>query len=347
MSRVIIADVKSHLEDGVLKGHVLAVAGNYVNLFRRAASLYVAGGPAYEGKFANFLRLPHNVVTGDATWKNKWRVLSNLRHLFSVCRGDTVVLQSSAVATAFLGICLFKKRDTRLYMIQYNTDAVSSPLKRFLYRWVRRKIDGIICPEEYIAAAYGRPACLVPDYIYADEHPQSPLPYDERSYDFCMLGLICRDKGMVEAARHLAGSGYRVIIAGSPSEAGVGEELEAVCNRADNIELRLRYLASEEYLDLIRRSRYCILNYSGAYSNHTSGVIFDMLFNGTPVIGSRCKTLQVVEDYGIGRNYAAITDMKPQEVLQADVHAAYLHHMQRYYEAHRAYQQRLLTFLGS
>lgn len=345
MQRVIIADVKSAPENGALKGHVLAVAQNYVDIFRGAADIYVAGGPSYQGKFRKFIPLPYNVITGDSAWKNKWRVLGNVRHLLRECKGDIVVMQSNAVSTAMLGIALFKKKGTKLLMIQYNTDALSSPLKRLLYRLAMRRIDGILCPLKDIAEAYGRKACIVPDYIYSARQDSAPLPYEERTYDFCMLGLICRDKGMLEAVRHLAGSACKVLIAGYPAEQKIGEELEAACRGADHMNLQLRYLSAEEYVSYIRKSRYCVLNYSGAYARHTSGVVFDMLFHGTPVIGSRCKALQMVEEFGIGRNYSSIEELVPQELLQKEVHDSFLRALNAYYQQHLEYREKLIHFV--
>lgn len=41
----------------------------------------------------------------------------------------------------------------------------------------------------------------------------------------------------------------------------------------------------------LEASKYAILNYSGEYSNRSSGVVFDTLFNGVPVIGKKCQYL--------------------------------------------------------
>ena len=145
--------------------------------------------------------------------RNKRAVFQNVRALLREAQDDVIVLQCSAVATAYLGLALFKKKETRVYAIQYSTDGVNSLLKRGLYALCRRKISGVICPNAAIGAAYGRPMCVVSDYISTGTM-QPPVPYAQKRYDFGMVGLITSDKGVVEAAKQLRNTPYRVLIAG-------------------------------------------------------------------------------------------------------------------------------------
>lgn len=274
--------------------------------------------------------------------------MCNLFSLFRQGCNDTIIIQSCAVVTAFLGIALFKPKGAKVFMIQYDRAGISSWLKRFLFRLAKRKIDGIICPHEEVGTAYGLPYCVVPDYIYTGESSQeSFVPYARRQYDFCMLGLIWRSKGFVEAARLLAGTPYKVLIAGMPSqEEGLREELKEICDAAENIELHMRYLAADEYDAYIRQSRYCILNYSECYSQKSSGVVFDFLFRGVPVIGSNCRTLQFIAENGIGRIYNDIRDFHPSEVLQETTHQQFLTALLAYYQKHLEYRDQLFHFVN-
>lgn len=350
MSRVIIADVRSHISGDTIRGHGFAVASNYLGVFRDVAEVKVAGGPAYSRKYGEAaIDLPYDTEDTRPTWLNKLRIMQNMRRLFRLCRKDTVVIQSSGVVTAFIGLILFKPAETRVFMILYNEEALNSCLKRFIFRFAKGKISGILCPNERIGKAHDLPYCIVPDYIYCGDgntrHAKT-IPYEDKRYDFCMVGLIWRDKGMVEAARHLAKTSCRVLIAGSLSgEEGLEDDLRNACTGAENIELRLGYLSEEAYDRAIRNSRYCILNYSGAYSQHSSGVVFDILFRGTPVIGSRCQTLQFVDDFGVGCTYADIGALEPQRLLNESVYHDFCSHMVEYYATHQGYREQVKHFI--
>lgn len=352
MKRVIIADVRSHISEGIIKGHGYAVASNYLEIFRDSTEVKVAGGPAYSRKYGEAaIDLPYDTEDTRPTWLNKLRIMQNMRRLFRICRQDTIVIQSSGVVTALIGIALFKRPETQVFMILYNEAALSSRLKRFFFRLAKDKISGVLCPTERVGKAHGLPYCVVPDYIYCGDGESNGVKqvgYADKRYDFCMVGLIWRDKGMVEAARHLAGTSYKVLIAGALSgEAGLEQDLREACHGARNIDLRLGYLDAEAYDEAIRNSRYCILNYSGAYSHHSSGVVFDILFRGTPVIGSSCSTLRFIGEYGIGRLFRDVREFEPASVLQEEQHSRFLANLSTYYAHHRACKDKLIRYIVS
>lgn len=342
MSRIVIADFNSFCFRGTCVGHSFGVAENYVQLFD---GVVAAGAPVYGKRFPQAETLPYQPDERHGAFINKWMALLNLRVLFRRCREDILIMQSSAVATAFVGMALWRPRVKKLFMIQYNTEALNSPFKRLLYRLASPFIDGIICPTEDIGKAYGRPYCVVPDYICPPQQRSVSIPYAQKSYDFCMVGLICRDKGVVEAARALAGTPYRVLIAGCPNCPEIKTELLDIAASCSNIELKLQYLSEEEYAASIRAARYCILNYSGAYSEHSSGVVFDILFSGVPVVGRACESLRFIGESGTGALFTDISEMQPKALLQPEVYERYLEHIERYKASHRAHRERLARFL--
>ena len=232
----------------------------------------------------------------------------------------------------------------RVYTIQYSTDGVNSVLKRGLYALCRRKISGVICPNAAIGAAYGRPMCVVSDYISTGTM-QPPVPYAQQRYDFGMVGLITSDKGVVEAAKQLRNTPYRVLIAGRVQETPLETELRAVCAGAKNIELRLEYLSEAAYDEAIRQCRYCILNYSENYSLHSSGVVFDILFRGVPIVGSRCGTLQMVEANELGKTVSRMADFAPERLLDEAVHDRYVRNIARYCQSQAQEREKLRDFL--
>lgn len=342
MSRIVIADFNTHCDRGTCLGHSFAVADNYLHLFDSAIA---AGGPIYAERFTRAEILPHQTDETHGTIVNKWLALRNLRELFRRCRNDILVMQSSAVATAFFGMALLRPRVRKLFMIQYNRDALNTRFKRLLYRLVSHYIDGIICPTEAVGKAYGRPYCIVPDYIYTPQQPINRVPYEQKTYDFCMVGLICRDKGVIEAAQVLAGTPYRVLIAGRAESLDIAEELRRICASAPNVELNLQYLSEEEYAESINASRYCILNYSGAYSQHSSGVVFDILFRGVPVVGRACESLHFISDTKTGILLDDIRNLRPEILMNTDVYEGFLRQIELYQQSHRKHQERLFRFL--
>lgn len=345
MKRIIIADVNSFCHNGTMTGHGIAVAKNFLGVLAKTGRGQVAGGPAYAAAFPDAVILKHNADSTRNVIRNKWGLWANMRELFRACKNDTIIMQSSGVVTMFLGLALFKPKGIRIFSVQYNTMAINSPLKRLLYRFCAGKIDGIICPTEHIGKAYGRPYCVVPDYIYTEANGTTFTDYSSKIYDFCMVGLIYPDKGMVPAAKRLAATPYRVIIAGKPATPQIEAELCDIAASAPNIELRLRYLDSQEYTDIIRSSRYCILNYSGAYSEHSSGVVYDILFNGLPVVGSQCRSLQFIRQEGVGYLFDSIETWEPAPLLSQERYDDYRRHIAAYYQTHRAHQEKLLSFL--
>lgn len=343
--QIILADVKGYCIDGVLTGHVCAVAQNYLDIFRGQADIRIAGGPAFGARFPGALCLSHHAEASASPQRNKLCVLHNMWQLLRRCRENILIFQSSAVATVFFGIAFFKFSRSPLYMIQYNADSVSTPIKRLLFSLAKGKISGIICPNKEVGEAYGLPYCVVPDYIYTGKDAGDMVPYEEKKYDFCMVGVICEDKGMVAAAAKLAGTPHRVIIAGKPASAEIEQQLRSIAAAVDNIELRLRFIDEKEYGDIIRFSRYGVLNYSGAYSDHSSGVVFDILFSGLPVFGRRCKSLKIIEEHGMGQLFDDIEEWDVSRMPDKAVYDTYRQHIYQYYRTHERSRQELVSFV--
>lgn len=347
MNRLIIADVKSASIDGKSIGHYFAVADNYIAMYEDCSEVYVAGGPIYQKRFGKqHLNLGNDSLDSNSVIRNKINVFQNLKQLFERCKADTIVLQCSAVATAYLGIAMFKQPQTKLYVIQYNTKGLDSVLKKILYRGAKYKINGIICPDNSIGKVYDRPFCVVPDYIYAKKLVTQVIPYDDKKYDFGMIGIISYDKGVLDVAQRLKNTSYKLLIAGYPQNAEIGDRLRAICSNADNIELKLKYLSDAEYQRCIAESRYCILNYSGAYSEHSSGVVFDIIFRGTPVIGSHCRSLLFIKEYGLGEIMENISEFDFKGILSKVRYSRYIENIQKYYKIHEGYRKKLKVFLG-
>ena len=346
MKTLYIADVRSMNNNGTSLGHYFPVADNYYNMFKESCKVLIAGGPVYKTKFNNIYSLSYDTYENKSTFINKIKILKNIIDLFkNKNKNDIIILQSSAVATALIGIIFFKQSKCKVYTIQYNTECVDSPIKKIIYQLASYKINGIICPNKEIGEAYKRPYCIVPDYIYTNNHTGKILSFSERKYDFSLLGLICKDKGVTEVAKKLKNTDFQILIAGKPQTEEIKKEIIDICKDANNIELRLEYLSDNEYDTAIRNSKYCILNYSGAYSEHSSGVVFDIIFRGTPVIGRNCKHLKFITEYNIGVIFDKIEDFSPKEILSPIIHQRFINNINNYHLTHQQHILSLKEFL--
>ena len=316
MKRIILADVKSYNRNGKSTGHYFSVADNYLDIFKNRCDVIVAGGPLYKKKYSKLLQLPFDTTPQGFGLFNKLRIIINTLYLFSkLDKNDILVLQSNAVATTFFSLALYRGKRP-IYMIQYNKMGIDTKFKRFLFKLAKAKINGVICPDPLIGMAYCKNYCVVPDYIMTENQLKKLYEREiPKEYDFGILGIITEDKGVVEAASWAAKTGYRVLIAGRPADEQIRKQMLLLTKNKKNIKLILDYLDDKDYDRYLRQIKYCILNYSDAYSEHSSGVIFDALYRGTPIIGRRCKFLELIEDNEVGVLYDDISECNFEQLI--------------------------------
>lgn len=348
-SKLFIADLRSNCSNGISTGHFFPVAAMYQQLFKDHCDVVVAGGPVYKNRFKDgeLLLLPHNVC--GTTLKDKWHTMKNAIKLFKEAKGQTIVIQQGTVLTSFVAIALFYHRSSNLFMIQYSNEGVRSFFKRVLYRFAKSKINGMICPSDEIGRAYGIPYCVVPDYIYTGiaENAQ-PCETETKKYDFCMVGRIVEEKGIAEVAEKFANTSYKIIIAGKVHPKELEEKIRTVCSGASNIELHLGYVSDEDYVNILSCSRYAILNYQGEYSKRSSGVVFDTLFAGLPVIGKKCSALQFVEDNNVGFLYSDLFDLTEdvlKKIMDVSAYNTFKGNIDTYKQNHLEYRDDLCRFV--
>lgn len=343
-NRIIIADILSNTINGKQTGHYFAVARNYLELFYNCV---VAGGPIYKTGFdkEKLCLLPYNGHDGDNFIGKRFKTFSNAMKLFKDGKGDVIVLQQCTTITTFLCIILFYHRKSRLYIIQYSLEGFRNFAGRLLYRFAKRKIDGLVCPNDEVGKAYGIPYCVVPDYIYTGQSFVKRISYDEKKYDFCMIGRISAEKGISEVVRFISKTSCNVLIAGRVQNKELEEELKNLCNNVNNITLVLDYISDEEYKMFLSQSRYAILNYQGEYSNRSSGVVYDTIFAGLPVIGRRCKALNFIKEFNMGFLYESIGDFNPKVVLNKKQYEYYQKQIAVYRMTHEKYKRELNVFI--
>lgn len=345
MKEIIIADIRTNTLAGVVTGHFVYLAKLYQKLFSKKCVVKVAGGPAYLKSFseAELLLLPYNI--NGTTIKDKINSFQNCRKLFRESVGKTIILQQSSVVTAFVAIVLLYRGKSKLLMIQYSNAGVSNLVKRLFYCFAKKSIDGVICSNDNIGKAYGLPYIVVPDYIYIGDADLPSISFREKQYDFCIIGRLSPEKGVPDAIRSLRTINYKVLIAGKPQSDALGEEIRKECEGAANIELHLGYINDEDYLRYIQQSRYSVLNYQGEYSVRSSGVVYDMLFNGTPVVGCRCNALKFIEEKGLGLIYDDIKKVDYSKLMDADFYEWCQKNIVEYRKSHQQYKEKLEEFI--
>lgn len=345
MTKIIIADICSLNRNGKSSGHYFPVAQNYLKMF--GDECVVAGGPIYKNQFTkNIIQLPYDHIHNEKIWITKWHEIINCKTLFKHAKGNIIVMQSVAILTTFIAIFLFYKSDSKLFLIQYSNESLNSFWKRLLYNLIKNKINGIICSSEKVGKSFKRPYIIVTDYTYTDTIKKNDLlSYDERIYDYSLIGGIYKDKGQIEAIKYLSNKGFKILIAGQIRENGLQEELIKIAKDNSSIKMKLGYVTNEEYHQYIRQSKYCILNYSGTYNERSSGVVLDIIFDGTPVVGNKCSALNLIDSNKLGYIYDNIENFNPQILLNKDTHSYYLKNIFEYLNFQRKYIKDLYNFL--
>lgn len=349
VKRVVIADLKSSNVNGTCVGHYFALALNYKKIFDSFCIFKIAGGPLYKENFEkeSLISLPYSFVESDGKFKNFFRMFFNARKLFSQTKkDDAIIIQQSQPAMILLVLLLTGFGKSNLYQIQYSEEPMRRWYFRMMMKFSKRKIKGLICPNETVGAAYGIPYICIPDYLYNKEEKLKNISYCQRRWDFISIGRITEDKGIMETVETLADSKNSLLIAGMPDAMFDSDKLLNIAKKNECIKISLKYLSDKDFDNYIIHSRYCILNYKGTYAERSSGVVLDTLFKGVPVVGKRCRALQFIEDYGMGFLYDDINKFDFSMVLNESVWNKCVAAIEEYKLLFEGYKQKLLTFVG-
>ncbi len=346
--KLFIAHIHSSDNNGVCTGHFMPVAAMYDHLFSDICDVYIAGGPLYLQRFKKdkLLSLPYSVALQSPSVVSLCKMVINAWTLFKRTKGHTVVIQDSKPFSNHICVLLCYRR-CNLYLIKYHTDGVNTPLKKIIYSLIKHRIKGIICPNDSIGQAHQRPYCVVPDYIYYGDDCQSRNTSDtEKKYDFCCLGRIVPEKGMIDVVKKLKNTRFKLLIAGNPTPSSLADELRSLCQNSTNIDLKLGYLSDSDYENYLNDSKYAFMNYQGTYANRSSGVVFDMIFHDIPVIGTQCAGLHFVEEEKVGYLYHDLNSLDLESFFNEKTYTDYLQNIQLYRKKHQQYRKKLASFLG-
>lgn len=88
-----------------------------------------------------------------------------------------------------------------------------------------------------------------------------------------------------------------------------------------------------------------IYYFQGEYSKRSSGVVYDTVFAGVPVVGRRCSALLFVEKEHIGFLYDSLDDFDISEIMNRKLYEDYLKAIETYKIKHKTYIAQLAQFL--
>ena len=256
-----------------------------------------------------------------------------------------MVLQQAATATIIFFLSFVKKPKCKLYLICYDDNGIRSKFKKIVYTLAKKKIDGIICPNASIGEAYDLPYCVVPDYIYTGTTEDNVKSIADKLFDFCLVGRLSPEKGAVEIVKKLRNSKFNILIAGKPQDKEIESNLKEMCHQANTIELHLGYVSEEDYKRYISVSRYALLNYQGEYSLRSSGVVYDMIFAGVPVVGRRCKALQFIEENDCGFLFDSLDELYGKKDKELGEYNTYMRGISKFKKAQKVYIEKLYNFI--
>lgn len=342
---VYLADIKSHRK-GKITGHYLSVARNYMDALEDKYEVRVAGCSCFRQSFNDkeLLVLP---FTNNGNYKlEKLETFLNAIYLFWKARGNIIILQQSTVITSYLCLLMFFWMTSDLYIIQYDTESIKSRLGKILWKLVKRKVTGLICPNERIGKAYNINYLVVTDYIYSKDKIIS-VPLEQRKWDFAAVGNITKDKGTLEIVEYLAKKGKNVLIAGRVAELELEQQLTELLEKYTNIEHHIGFVDNTDYITYIQYSKYCLLNYKGGYFDRSSGVVLDIIFNGTPVLGSMCAALNLVAEHGLGFVYKKYNEINFEKLLDKLYYEELLNNISAYGSMQALYRVQLQNYISS
>ncbi len=308
MKKIVIADISSFEINGKILGHWPYSAKMYKEILQDEFQVKIAGSQVYEQYFdRDFIKLPCGI---DTTEKNS--LISKIKHWkgeIANCRmvlkqdADVIIFQSSGFVPMLFCIMTTNEKKLKwkkILFIQYAYQCTSG-IKQFLWDRAKCKISGLITSTDKVGQQYGIDYLSIPDYIYTSDKVVAEVP-TTFSYDFCMVGTMNSSKDIEMVVDVFSEHPkYSLIIAGFFKDKERYKAL--ISKKASNIEMRDCYLSNEEFDEIIKQSRFCLLPYKDTYNNTTSGVIYDYIFRMRPVIFRDMENFRFVTDHGAGIAY--------------------------------------------
>lgn len=348
MKKIIIADIASIKLNNKIFGHYSSVAMMYRNLLHTETDVSVAGGPIYSADFANgnLIQLPYDfelssLSTKKGRLKFKLRSIKNGINLFKKAKGTGVICQPYSFMSWMIAIILAAK-GSDIYLIEYRNE-LDKKFNCFLFNLAKKKIKGVICPNEDVGKCFGLPYVVVPDYIY--DKDRYPVSSQSPNYDFGMFGIMSNGKDIDDVIRTFSKKKHKVLIAGCFIDQDRYKKF--IDAKSDNVTIINRYLSDDEYHEFIGNVKYVLLPYNENYKNASSGVIFDALFHHKPIITRRLANFLMVEEKNIGWLYdASLSELNSDKLLDKNIYDDIVRNIEKYLTTNRQAEDKLMEFLS-
>lgn len=349
MKTVIIADIKSQISDGEITGHYVSVAKNYSDVLKDSYIVRIAGGPTYSKYFTDAILLKHDTESKKCKIANQIFSIQNAVEVIKKAKKNILIFQHNGMMSILFAL-LLSKVDCKVFLIQYY-DSVNERkiFSRWLFNAVKKKVTGILCPGENIGKVFGIPYCVVPDFFYQKNKSLNCTEELPQDIDFGFYGVISYDKGVLEAVRELGQYDCSIVVAGGVGKLDIDKEMIAelleYAKKNKRVVVDLRFLSTDEYEGYIKRTRYCVLNYSGVYMNRSSGVIFDALYARKPVLVKRRELTKFVEEWNLGFAYDNIDEVNFDFLMRNDVYREYKANIETYLTEQEVQIEKLIQFI--
>lgn len=337
MKKLLIIDPLSlHDKNDIIIGHSMQLTKNYFQLFSEYFEVKVAGKFEYEQQFQkSFVKLPFSLRFGNANFLS--RVLDKFKIAINIIRAlhyesDYYILYPCSYISLLISLPFLPKK--KLFIIDYK---ISS---RNFHNLFHRKISGVLTSQP--SNRYGLiDSFLMKDYYY------NPASYDvkksEKLYDFSCVGNISKGKLIEDVVAKFQHTDYKIIISGIFEDKNRLKKIQDLAT--NNIIINDGFISESEYNRIIKESIYLILPYNKNYDSHTSGVVYDAIFNRTPIIGTNVSALNIVKEHNMGICYNSILDININDLNEN--HSNFLVNIDNYISNDRAGFHKLVNFILS
>lgn len=345
--KIIIADIASLRKDDKGFGHYIHVAEMYQKIFS-SDNFYCSGGPIYKNSqtIERLILLPYDtkVLYNKAfffTIIDKIRAFVNAIVLFKqTSKDDIIIAQPYSFFVWMISIILFGK-NRKIYLIEYRKETTNN-FRKVVFSMARKRIKGVICPNDTIGKSYELPFISLPDYIYIED-VGSIVNETTKEYDMGVVGIMSDGKDIEDVVCSFNNSKYTVLILGHFPDRKRYERIKSISEK--NITVIDKYLSDREYQEVFDKVKYIILPYNEYYETASSGVIYDAIFHRCPVIATNVANFQFIETYKMGMLYSGSLDEVRNQLENCEKYVTYVNNIERYLEHNYELSRNIISFV--
>lgn len=233
---------------------------------------------------------------------------------------DVIIFQAGGFATQCVALLATNKKTIKgkkiiivvYYDIFKRKYKFKSVINSVLYWLVKEKINGIITGIDEVGRSFKKEYIVITDHF--GREPKRPSNTN-KMYDIGMFGLMSQEKNVEEVIDAFKNTGKKIYIAGYFKEVKYYNYIIEKAENEKNIIIINRYLDEKEYNEEILKCKYIVLPYKLDFKR-SSGVLFDALFLGVPVIVGNMEYFNFIREKNLGYQY--IKSLKEIEPIMDD-----------------------------